>query len=104
MKKAISMHIFGTLRKRGFRFYSMQKAVELGIAGTVSYTENRNEIVIHAEGEEDAIEKFKGWCAIGSPSCVIQRIETALASPGNYHSFDIIDKKENAKKKSLSRI
>jgi len=97
MKKAVSIHVYGTLRKRGFRFYSMQKAVELGIFGTVSYAENHNEIVIHAEGEEDAIEKFTGWCSLGSPSCVIKRIETAFALPRNYQSFDILESKGTKK-------
>lgn len=91
MNKALQINISGTLWKRGFRFYSMQKAVEFGICGTVSYGETHHEIIIHAEGEETAMEKFLHWCSIGSPSCRIKRIETKPVGFLNYKTFDIIE-------------
>ncbi|MFH1120891.1 MAG: acylphosphatase [Bacteroidota bacterium] len=91
MITSIRINVSGTLWKRGFRFYSMQKAVEYGICGTVAYGESHNEIIIHAEGDETAIEKFLHWCSIGSPSCRIKKIETEPVSLMNYKTFDILE-------------
>ncbi|MHC1775331.1 MAG: acylphosphatase [Lentimicrobium sp.] len=92
MRKALNIFVSGTLKKTGFRFYCMQKAVELGITGTVSYTGNRNIIVIFAEGREEELEKFLNWCSVGTPSCRVTEIETHEIDLKHYTSFDIIKK------------
>lgn len=92
MNSAFQIRVSGTLWKRGFRFYSMQKACEYGIFGTVSYGETHNEIIIHAEGNEVAIEKFINWCKVGSPSCRIKNIDTEPIEIKNYTTFDIVEK------------
>lgn len=90
MKKAICIKATGKLWKRGYRFYSMQKAVELGICGNVAYGKCRNVIVIMAEGNIIDLRKFVEWCSNGYPSCRITKLETKEIIPRNYTSFDII--------------
>jgi acylphosphatase len=90
MIKAICIKATGKLWKRGYRFYSMQKAVELGICGTVAYGKSRNMIVIIAEGNLMDLKKFVEWCSNGYPSCRIIKLETEEIIPGNYTSFDLI--------------
>ncbi|MBK6964166.1 MAG: acylphosphatase [Bacteroidales bacterium] len=92
MKKALNIFVSGTLKKTGFRFYCMQKAVELGIKGTVSYTGSKNIIVIIAEGEEKDLKKFLEWCSTGTPSCRVTEIETHEIGLKNYSGFDIVNK------------
>lgn len=90
MKKALIIYVSGTLKKTGFRFYCMQKAVELGIKGTVAYTDSKNTIVIKAEGEEEHLKKFLNWCSTGTPSCKVAEIDSQEIKIENYTSFDII--------------
>ncbi|PKP03249.1 MAG: hypothetical protein CVU14_02165 [Bacteroidetes bacterium HGW-Bacteroidetes-9] len=92
MKQALNIFVRGTLWKRGFRFYSMQKAVELGIAGTVQYGDNKNEIIIHAEGVASQLEVFLNWCNLGSPSYKITNVENITVELKYYNSFNIIEK------------
>jgi acylphosphatase len=92
MKKALNIFLSGKLKKTGFRFYCMQKAVELGINGTVSYTGNRNIIVIVAEGEEENLKIFSNWCSTGTPSCRVEKIDSREVDLKNYSSFDILKK------------
>ena len=92
MKQAFNIFIRGTLWKRGFRFYSMQKAVELGVAGTVQYGESNNEIIIHAEGVVSQLEAFYNWCTQGSPSYKITDVEKIQVDLKHFNSFDIIEK------------
>ena len=91
MTKTIRIHVYGQVWKRGFRFYSMQKAVEYGIRGNVSYGKTHHEIIIHAEGEEQDIEKFLQWCSYGSPSCRVLKIETAQVNFMDFKTYDIIE-------------
>jgi acylphosphatase len=90
MKKALNIFVSGTLEKTGFRFYCMQKAVELDIKGTVSYTGSKDTIVIIAEGEEENLKIFLNWCSTGTPSCRVAAIDTHEIGLKNYSSFDIV--------------
>lgn len=92
MKKALNIFVSGKLKKTGFRFYCMQKAIELGINGTVSYTDNKNRIVIIAEGKKEELKNFLNWCSTGTPSCRVTEIESFEIGLSDYSSFDIIKK------------
>ena len=45
------------------------------------------------EGEEDAVEKYRQWCKIGSPGAKVERIEEELAEVRGYDTFEIRDSK-----------
>lgn len=89
MEKAITIFLEGNLYRTGFRFYILQKAVELGIKGYVKY-ENRKNIIVHGEGEFSKIEEFAAWCSKGTLSCKVLASKIEDTEHQNYSSFDII--------------
>jgi acylphosphatase len=90
MKNAVNLTVLGNLYKSGFRFYAQKKGIELGITGTISYHGDFGDISIHAEGEEEVVRKFTGWCAKGLPYCKVLKVDIQDAPVQNYKSFDII--------------
>lgn len=89
MEKAITILLEGNLYRSGFRFFILQKAVELGIKGYVKY-ENRKNIFVHVEGEISKIEEFAEWCSKGTLSCKVLKSKIEDTEHQNYSSFDII--------------
>lgn len=90
MKNAVNLTILGNLYKSGFRFYAQKKGIELGITGTIAYHGDFGDVTIHAEGEEEVVKEFTGWCAKGLPYCKVLKVDVQDAPFQNYTSFDII--------------
>lgn len=88
MNSAIQIVLRGKLYRSGFRFYILQKAVELQIKGFVKYQDNKD-IVVHAEGTQNQLNEFTEWCKRGTLSCKVVNSEINEAVFQNYNSFDI---------------
>jgi len=90
MKHAVEMIVSGFLRNTGFRFYSQQKGIELGITGTIAYYGEEDDVFIHAEGDEKALEQFTDWCSKGLPYCKVHKIEVKAVPPLHYTGLNIM--------------
>ncbi len=73
MKKACVIEVFGHVQGVGFRYYTVQKATELSIAGFVKNKPNGS-VYIEAEGEEWQLKEFVDWCKLGPQWARVQDI------------------------------
>lgn len=88
MNSAVLIVLRGKFYKSGFRFYILQKAIELQIRGFVKYQDNKD-IVVHAEGTQQQLKEFTEWCTKGTLSCKVVNSDINEAVVENYASFDI---------------
>lgn len=90
MRKAQKITLSGDLHRKGFRFYAQQKGIELGITGLISLHEDRIRMVIHAEGDSEALKKFNDWCRNGPPYCKATNVSIEETEFKDYKFFDSI--------------
>ncbi len=62
--KSISILITGKVQGVGFRYFVLNKAIELQIAGFVRNNRDGS-VYLEAEGAEDSINLFIFWCSRG---------------------------------------
>jgi len=55
--KRLRIHVSGIVQGVGYRYFAMRKAQELGIKGYVMNL-NDGRVLVVAEGDEDALDKF----------------------------------------------
>ena len=87
MKQAKRIQVTGKLHGTGYRFAAMQKAYDLGISGTVAY--HGHAILIEAEGDEAALEKFVQWGRKGPYGC---RVDSLMVEDGELKNFTGFEK------------
>ncbi len=85
---AIQIQIFGRVQGVGFRYYTRQKANELGLTG---YVKNKSDgsVFIEAEGDEAALNEFILWCHTGPSWARVQEVKYYTMPPYNYTKFEI---------------
>ena len=81
--KHLKVKIFGNVQGIGFRFEAWQVASRLGLKGFVR-NESDGSVYAEAEGNEDALKEFLGWCKKGPPSAVIEKAESDLSDELKY--------------------
>ena len=88
---SVRAHVFVSGRVQGvnFRWYTQQKAQELGLTGWVrNLWDGRVEAIF--EGEERAVQRGVDWCRVGAPSARVDRVEVDYAEPtGEFSRFRI---------------
>lgn len=88
MRKAQKITLSGDLHRKGFRFYAQQKGIELGITGLITLHQDHKRIVIHAEGNAEALSMFNEWCRKGAPYCKATDVVVEDTEFQNYQHFD----------------
>jgi len=87
----IRAHVFVSGRVQGvnFRWYTQQKADELGLTGWVrNLWDGRVEAVF--EGEKKAVQRAVDWCHVGAPSARVDDVEVGYEEPtGEFSRFHI---------------
>jgi len=85
-----SIHIFvkGEVQNVGYRYFALNKAIELGINGIVLNMPDGS-VKIEAEGDEQKLNKYIEWCRIGPPRALVENIEIVNTEVKNYNSFAI---------------
>ena len=86
--KSVTILIKGKVQNVGFRYYALNKAIELGINGFIVNLPDGS-IKIEAEGTNSKIERFMDWCTVGPSRAVITEIEKNYSEVKNYDSFAI---------------
>lgn len=73
MDKAVQLLISGRVQGVSFRYYTRQKASELGVAGWVRNLMN-GKVEAWVQGDEEAVERMVDWCRQGPPSARVDEI------------------------------
>ncbi len=87
--KAYQINVVGIVQGVGFRFFTKQKADQIGVSGTVQNL-NDGSVEIYAEGNESALHEFLSWCHNGPPSSTVEKLEYTTAKNQNATQFRII--------------
>jgi len=80
--------IEGRVQHVGFRYSACLAAQRFRISGTVSNTYDGN-VYIEAEGEEDDVLAFIGWCRQGPPLAKVLNVKIQDGVLMNYSGFSV---------------
>lgn len=86
--KSYQLTIIGKVQNVGFRYYTHQKARELGINGYVTNKANGN-VYIEAEGNESDLNNFIAWCKQGPDWARVIDLIVIEQPLCNYKTFEI---------------
>jgi len=88
MKKGAIIRVYGKVQGVGFRYYTQQKARELGITG---FVQNRPDgsVYIEAEGEEENLDNFIQWCYEGPGWARVTDVKVQKTPVFGYDGFKI---------------
>jgi len=79
----------GRVQGVGLRYYTQEKALELGLTGFVrNLTDGRVEVVF--EGPPDKVESLLAWFQVGSPQARVDTIALRYEEPeGRFSTFSV---------------
>ncbi len=86
---AQSIHCIGKVQGVYFRASTKDVAKDLGLSGWVR-NQADGTVMIHAEGDENAVNQLIDWCKRGPEYAVVKSVDVADAVIEGYGSFDII--------------
>lgn len=72
--KRLKIKVFGRVQGVFFRHSTRREAEELGLSGFVR-NEPDGSVYLEAEGEEEQIQKFLGWCRKGPLLAKVEKID-----------------------------
>jgi acylphosphatase len=88
-ERRVHLRIAGRVQGVFFRAHTRDEAVRLGLSGWVRNREDGT-VEAMAEGPEEVLRQFVGWCRTGSPSSLVTSVEDAWAdSIGEFEGFRI---------------
>ncbi len=88
MEKSLQLHIFGRVQGVSFRYYTQQKARELGIRGFAKNMPDGS-VYVEATGDKDKMDQFVDHCRQGPPMARVDRIKTENIQPVQEEMFFI---------------
>jgi acylphosphatase len=89
VEKRLSVKVHGSVQGVSFRYYTKNKASELGIRGTVMNCPDST-VEIEAEGDEEKLKEFLEWCKEGPSSASVSDVKFQWGSSMNqFKSFKI---------------
>ncbi len=74
MKKRYIIKVCGDVQGVFFRQNTQRVAQSLNLTGWIK-NEPNGSVLIVAEGNEEALDKFVGWCHHGPPSATVEEVE-----------------------------
>lgn len=83
-----NIKVTGKVQGVWFRDSTRRKAIELRITGFVR-NEADGSVYLEAEGELDALEQMKAWCAVGPPNAQVEQMKVEESELKNFSSFEI---------------
>jgi acylphosphatase len=80
----------GTVQAVGFRYWTVRKAAELGLTGTVRNNDDGS-VGIVAEGPQTAVLEFRRWLrSPAAPGRVTNVEERVSPATGEFKDFDVV--------------
>lgn len=90
MIKEVEILVSGKVQGVFYRESTKAQALELGIKGTVKNLPSLTEVLIRAQGEEQQLSEFIGWCHTGPPAAIVQKVEVVDVPLEEYEGFAVI--------------
>lgn len=88
-KKRLYLKIFGDVQGVGFRYYSAERARELGLVGWVRNL-STGTLECEIEGEDEDLKKFLKWAKRGPELARVDRVEERWKEVKNcFRDFEI---------------
>lgn len=87
-RKSLTIRVYGRVQGVGFRYYTHQAAVSLGVSGYVSNVPDGS-VLIEAEGTPDQLSDFLDWCSKGPARAMVSDVKHFEGPLANYQSFRI---------------
>lgn len=85
--KAVQARVSGRVQGVSFRWYTEERARSLGVAGWVR-NEPDGSVLVHAEGEDDAVDALLEWCRTGPSAARVEHVAVRETSPSGAGSFE----------------
>lgn len=82
--------VSGRVQEVWYRKYACEKAIELGLLGTVQNLQT-GEVLIQAVGSEERLNAMEEWCWKGSPMSKVTDVVSRDSDLESYPDFRIID-------------
>ncbi|GIV44827.1 MAG: acylphosphatase [Bacteroidia bacterium] len=89
MQKAFQIQVFGKVQGVYYRQSTRDKALELGLKGTVQNLPDGS-VLIHAEGNEENLNKLISWCHKGPIMSNVEQVKFSETEFKNLSTFEII--------------
>ncbi len=87
--KHVRLKIQGKVQGVSFRYYTLQKARELGIFGFVR-NESDGSVYAEAEGSDEQLGEFLDWCHRGPLLARVSHVEVEEGDKKGFVSFEIL--------------
>lgn len=81
---AVEVRVYGHVQGVGFRYFTQQQALRLGLQGRASNLADGS-VVVFARGESHAIDLFLAWLQQGPRSATVTRTVVTRLEP---HQWD----------------
>ncbi|HEY9762324.1 MAG TPA: acylphosphatase [Trichocoleus sp.] len=89
LMKSIRVIVHGTVQGVGFRYYTQQEALRLGVTGYVRNLPN-NTVEIVAEGSESQVDALLAWPYQGPSAAHVTQVEVFEQTvTGNFSTFSV---------------
>ncbi len=85
--KAVQARVSGRVQGVSFRWYTEEKARSLGVGGWVR-NEPDGSVLVHAEGEAEAVDALVAWCHDGPTSARVSGVAVRETSPTGATTFE----------------
>jgi len=89
MLKTVAITVRGKVQGVWFRRYTLEKAQQLLITGTVHNTAD-GDVAIVATGNEDQLADFIEWCWMGSPKSKVTSVTVDDKELQEFEGFEVV--------------
>ena len=86
--KAVHVTVTGRVQGVSFRWYTEERARELGVTGWVR-NEPDGSVALHAEGADEAVDALVEWCRTGPALARVRNVAVRDATETGASSFEI---------------
>lgn len=86
--KSVSITVTGKVQGVFFRASAKDIAEKLDVRGFAQNMPNGS-VYIEAEGDEENLKQFIGWCQQGPPRASVSNVNVVEAEPKSFQRFDI---------------
>ena len=87
--KALQLKIHGLVQGVFFRKHTREKALDLGLCGTVRNCDDKT-VMVQVEGAENAVDAFVEWCHHGPSRANVTKVDIHESRLKNYTGFIIL--------------
>ncbi len=89
MQKTVAITVRGKVQGVWFRKYTVDKALQLQLTGTVRNTAD-GDVVIVATGSDDQLADFIEWCWMGSPKSKVTSVTVEDRELMEFDGFEVV--------------